>query len=207
MAKYKRKSKLNKTSSIVIILIFILISMSIGYCIWTDSQVVNGHIRFKYKETKIENIEFIDENGDGNYTTLEEDYDGLIKESRLDFLNNYVTYTVDENTDKMEIVIEYGISRAWTVWGRWNYITFKFKNNNPEPMVLQYNKFLEKTIKYDSTLTAPEVINPGEIGEFTISMYMKGNTKLDWGYSKYKFRYKIGEVVKTAYLTFDIIND
>jgi hypothetical protein len=211
MAKYKIKNKLNKLNSITICIIVILFSMTIGYSLWEDSQVITGTIKARYVEPKLENILFDDDTNfedtgitDKNYISDDEDLD-IWGSDRIDFMNSTIVETVNANTNKIELIGNFDIETGWVTAGRTTTYTFYVKNNNPVPMTSGGYTFLEKTIKYEPTFTMPTEIAPGGYGEFKISMRMKGNTDMDWGKIVHKFHYKVGEVTRYAYVTVDMI--
>ena len=208
MAKYKIKKKFNKLNSIAIVLIAILFSMSIGYCIWTDNQIIKGIFKVRYVEPKIENIEIDDDNSfsdnDQVYISKNEDMDLAWASKKIDFKDSSIVKTVDANTNRLDIIGNFDIDTGWSVSGRTVTYTFYIRNNNTEPMKQGTFEFLEKTIKYEPSFTIPEEIGVGQIGEFKISMFMIGNGNLDYGKVAYKFHYKIGEVTRYAYVTVDM---
>ena len=56
MAKYKRKHKKNSVLLIGIAVIAILIFISTGYALWSDTLYINGTANTKYKEPKLDSI-------------------------------------------------------------------------------------------------------------------------------------------------------
>lgn len=209
MAKYKIKRKVNKISSITITLILVLFSISIGFSLWTDRQIVIGNVKARYIEPKLENIQIDDDNSfsdnDEVYVSKNEDKDLAWGGNKIVFMNSSIVNTVNANTNRLDIIGNFDIDTGHSVSGRTVTYTFYVKNNNKIAMTSGGSQFLEKTIKYEPSFTMPETIGVGEIGEFKISMYMKGNQGLDYGKVAYKFHYKVGEITRYAYVTIDMI--
>ena len=56
MAKYKRKHKKNSVLLIGIAVIAILIFISTGYALWSDTLYINGTANARYVEQKLDTI-------------------------------------------------------------------------------------------------------------------------------------------------------
>lgn len=200
MSKYRLKRKTNQTFVIAIVVISLLISVSIGYSLWSDTIFIQVKSNLRYVEPKLENIEFV-KNSDDQYVTRREDYDLSWANRALHFVENSLTETVDENTNKLDLAVKYEVESTWTVSGRTAYFTFDFINNNSVPLTLGSYELIEQTLDYDPTFTMPETIAVGETGQFKISFFMKGNGYLKEGKLVYRIKYQVGEVTRYMYFT------
>lgn len=168
--KYKRK--LNKTLSIAIVLIVILISMSIGYCIWTDSQIIVGNINVKYKEPRLVDISVLEE--DGYYITIDE---GNKPIDAYELKKG----TLVDNEDKIEVIGKLDTYNDLISIARTVNISFSFVNNTGYTLTsVEYEKLPKESNEdefgYDTTISVPDNIAPGETATSTVSFKIKAIT-------------------------------
>lgn len=202
MSKYRLKRKTNQTFVITIVVISLLISVSIGYSLWSDTIFIHVNSNLRYVEPKLENIGFIKDQ-DGDYVSHSEDYsvaDWLTSRS-LDFQGDSLTETVDENTNRLDLDVKYKLVNNYPVGKRQIYISFNFTNNNSLPLTLGSYTLIEKSLGYDLTFTMPETIAAGDSGHFEVTFSIPGSKDYKEGKFVYQIKYQIGEVTRYMYFT------
>lgn len=201
MAKYKRKRKKNSVLLIGIAIIAILIFISVGYSMWSDTLYINGTANAKYKEPKLDTIT-VNKTSD-QYLEYEDDVGLKAFE---------VTSTELNNTDeKIEIVGDYD-RRNWNVSKRNATITLTFVNNYPVTITNGKVTLIEDTSGYSNTSETgyslsteiTETIASNETGKFVITFHLKANSNLLSGTIKYKISYEVDDVTRYLYLTLKI---
>lgn len=201
MAKYKRKRKKNSVLLIGIAIIAILIFISVGYSMWSDTLYIDGTANAKYKEPKLDTIT-INKTND-QYLEFEDDVGLKAFEVKTTQLNN--------TDEKIEVVGNYD-RRGWNVSKRNATITLTFVNNYPVTITNGKATLIEDTSGYSNTsetgysLSAEPTatIASNEIGKFVITFYLKANSNLLSGTIKYKISYEVDDVTRYLYLTLNI---
>ena len=204
MSKYRLKRRTNQTFVIAIVMISLLVSVSIGYSLWSDTIFIHVNSNLRYVEPKLENIEFV-KDSDGDYVSRTEDIDLSAGSKVLTFNGDSLIETIDANTNRLDLSVNYTVKSSWIVSGRTVYITFNFTNNNSVPLTLGSYELIEKTLDYSPTFTMPETIAVGETGHFETSFFMKGNGYLKQGKLVYKIKYQVGEVTRYMYFTITLV--
>lgn len=201
MAKYKRKRKKNSVLLIGIAIIAILIFISVGYSLWSDTLYINGTANAKYKEPKLDTITV--NKTSNQYLEFEDDVTLKAFE---------VTATQLNNTDeKIEIVGDYD-RKNWNVSRRNATITLTFVNNYPVTITNGKVTLIEDTSGYSNTSETgyslsteiTETIASNETGKFVITFHLKANSNLLSGTIKYKISYEVDDVTRYLYLTLNI---
>lgn len=172
MAKNKIKKKFNKLNSIAIVLIAILFSMSIGYCIWTDNQTIIGNFILKYKEPRLVDISVLEE--DGYYITIDE---GNKPIDAYELKKG----TLVDNEDKIEVIGKLDTYNDLISIARKVNISFSFVNNTGYTLTsVEYEKLPKESNEdefgYDTTISVPDNIAPGETATSTVSFKIKAIT-------------------------------
>ena len=101
MAKYRRKHKKNSVLLIGIVVIAILIFISVGYSLWSDTLHINGTENTKYKEPKLDTITV--NQTDGKYFVVED------PTSSIKFVKRVKGTSVNNGDEKIEAVGNYEI--------------------------------------------------------------------------------------------------
>lgn len=204
MSKYRLKRKTNQTFVITIVVISLLISVSIGYSLWSDTIFIHVNSNLRYVEPKLENIKFtVDADGDCVVRKEKSDVDlGRV----LYFNDETLTETVDANTNRLDLYVEYNTQNQAHMWTDTNVtLTFTFTNNNNVPLTLGSYELLEQSLAYPPTFTMPETIEVGQPGTFTTEFEMKAHSKAKIGKYVYKIKYQVGEVTRYMYFTVNLV--
>lgn len=204
MSKYRLKRKTNQTFVIAIVMISLLVSVSIGYSLWSDTLFIHVKSNLRYVEPKLENIEFTrDDVGDCIFRTEKSD----VNLGKCLYLNeDTLTETVDANTNRLDLYVEYNTdNQRWMATDTNVTLTFYFTNNNNVPLTLGTYELLEQTLAYSPTFTMPETIGVGETGTFETKFEITAHSKLKIGKYVYKIKYQVGEVTRYMYFTVNLV--
>lgn len=192
MAKYRRKHKKNSVLLIGIVVIAILIFISVGYSLWSDTLNINGTANTKYKEPKLDTITV--NQTDGKYFVVED------PTSSIKFVKRVKGTSVNNGDEKIEAVGNYEI-RTWNVSGRNVKFSLSFTNNYPVTITNGRTELLENTTGYSITTSQTETIATNGTGTFTIIVTLKENSSLSTGTIKYKVSYNVDGVTRYLYVT------
>ena len=195
MAKYKRRHKKNSVLLIGIAVIAILIFISTGYALWSDTLYIKGTANARYVEQKLETIT-VNKTSD-QYLEFEDDVGATVRAFK-------VKDTQLNNTEeKIEIVGNYE-RRNWNVEKRDAIMRLNFVNNYPITITNGQVTLLEDTTGYSITPTITETVANNQTGTLTITFHLKANSKLLSGTIKYKASYNVDGVTRYIYLTVNI---
>ena len=181
MAKYKRKHKKNSVLLIGIAVIAILIFISTGYALWSDTLYINGTANTKYKEPKLDSITV--NKVDNQYFVFynADDHDNLhaltIKSS-----------SVNNGDEKIEAIANCK-RRSWNVTERTVKLSMTFINNYPVTITNGTATLLQNTTKHSIRTEQTPTVLTNETGVFSILFDLKENSNLSNGTIKYKFSY------------------
>ncbi|MGN1271178.1 MAG: hypothetical protein ACI4UX_04315 [Clostridia bacterium] len=192
MAKYRRKHKKNSVLLIGIVVIAILIFISVGYSLWSDTLNINGTANTKYKEPKLDTITVAQT--DGEYFVVED------PTSSIKFVKEVKGTSVNNGDEKIEAVGNYEI-RTWNVSGRNVEFSLSFTNNYSVTITNGRAELLENTTNYTITTSQTETIATNGTGTFTIIVTLKANSSLSTGTIKYKVSYNVDGVTRYLYVT------
>lgn len=192
MAKYKRRHKKNSVLLIGIAVIAILIFISTGYALWSDTLYINGTANIKYKEPKLDTITV--NQTDGKYFVVED------PTSSIKFVKRVKGTSVNNGDEKIEAVGNYEI-RTWNASGRNVKFSLSFTNNYPVTITNGRTELLENTTGYSITTSQTETIATNGTGTFTIIVTLKANSSLSTGTIKYKVSYNVNGVTRYLYVT------
>ena len=132
-----------------IAVIAILIFISTGYSLWSDTLNINGTANIKYKEPKLDTITVNQKDG--------EDISFEDTVSSLKFVSEVKGTFVNNGDEKIEVVGNYGI-RNWNVSGRDVKFNLSFTNNYPMTITNGTAELLENTTKYSIKTSQTETI-------------------------------------------------
>lgn len=192
MAKYRRKHKKNSVLLIGIVVIAILIFISVGYSLWSDTLNINGTANTKYKEPKLDTITVAQT--DGEYFVVKD------PTSSIKFVKGVKGTSVNNGDEKIEAVGNYEI-RTWNVLARNVEFSLSFTNNYPVTITNGRTELLENTTSYSVTTSQTETIATNGTGTFTIILPLIANSSLSTGTIKYKVSYNVDGVTRYLYVT------
>lgn len=195
MAKYKRKHKKNSVLLIGIAVIAILIFISMGYALWSDTLYINGTANARYVEQKLDTIT-VNKTSD-QYLEFE---DGVGEDVRAFKVKSTELNNTEE---KIEVVGNYD-RRNWNVKKRDVMMRLNFVNNYPVTITNGQVTLLEDTTGYSITPTITETVANNQTGTLTITYHLKANSDLLSGTIKYKASYDVDGVTRYIYLTINI---
>lgn len=175
-----------------IVVIAILIFISVGYSLWSDTLHINGTANTKYKEPKLDTITV--NQTDGKYFVVED------PTSSIKFVKRVKGTSVNNGDEKIEAVGNYEI-RTWNVSGRNVKFSLSFTNNYPVTITSGRTELLENTTGYSITTSQTETIATNGTGTFTIIVTLKANSSLSTGTIKYKVSYNVDGVTRYLYVT------
>lgn len=192
MAKYKRKRKNNITVIFGILIISVLLFISVGYSLWTDTLFINGKVNLNYKEPKLEQITV--NQSDGQYISRDEDY----------FINAITIESSSVNNNEQTIGVEAETSiKSYTLTARDVTFSMSFVNNYSSTISNGKVEVIENTTGQSiNSSTITELVASGETSNFssTFNLTRKVGTSL----LKYKISYDVDGVIRYLYLTINI---
>ena len=192
MAKYRRKRKNNITVIFGILIISVLLFISVGYSLWTDTLSINGKVNLKYKEPKLEQITV--NQTDGQYITRDEDY----------MINALTVESSSVNNNENTIGVEAEVSmKSYTITARDVTFSMSFVNNYSSTISNGKVEVFENTTgrTIDST-TITELVTSGGTANF--SSTFKLTRSVSTSVLKYKIAYDVDGVTRYLYLTINI---
>lgn len=193
MTKYKRRHKKNSVLLIGIAVVAILIFISTGYALWSDTLYIKGTANARYVEQKLDTIT-VNKTSD-QYLEFEDDVG--IKAFK-------VTSTELNNTEeKIEVVGNYE-RRNWNVSKRDAMIRLNFVNNYPVTITNGQIALIEDSTGYSLSAETTATVANNETGTATITFHLKANSDLLSGTIKYKISYNVDGVTRYIYLTINI---
>lgn len=186
MAKYKRKHRTNKTLLIGITIISVLILISTGYSLWSDTLYIKGTASAKYEEPKLEDITV---NKSGNhYISISEDY----------FINALTienTEVLNDTTMKINASISI---KSYTTTSRNAVLTSTFVNNYDTTITNGNVEIVENTTGMSVTNSTTTTVASGETGTIQSNFRITSSTKTST--LKLKISYNVDEVKRYLYL-------
>lgn len=186
MAKYKRKHKINSVLMIGIAVIAILIFISVGYSLWSDTLNINGTANIKYKEPKLENIT-VNKSGD-YYVATSEDY--FIKAL---IINS--TELLNDTTIQINAAISI---KSYTTTSRNVVLTSTFVNNYDTTITNGNVEILENTTGMTVINSTTATVATGETATIQSNFKITSSTKTST--LKLKISYNVDEVKRYLYL-------
>lgn len=195
MAKYKRKHKKNSVLLIGIAVIAILIFISTGYALWSDTLYINGTANARYVEQKLDTIT-VNKTND-QYLEFEDDVGATVRAFKVK------STELNNTEEKIEVVGNYD-RRNWNVEKRDAIMRLNFVNNYPVTITNGQVTLLEDTTGYSITPTITETVANNQTGTLTVTFHLKANSKLLSGTIKYKASYDVDGVTRYIYLTINI---
>lgn len=195
MAKYKRKHKKNSVLLIGIAVIAILIFISTGYALWSDTLYINGTANARYVEQKLDTIT-VNKTSD-QYLEFEDDVGEDVRAFKVK------STELNNTEEKIEVVGNYD-RRNWNVRKRDVMMRLNFVNNYPVTITNGQVTLLEDTTGYSITPTITETVANNQTGTLTITYHLKANSDLLSGTIKYKASYDVDGVTRYIYLTINI---
>ncbi len=195
MAKYRRKHKKNSVLLIGIAVIAILIFISIGYALWSDTLYINGTANARYVEQKLDTIT-VNKTSD-QYLEFEDDVGEGVRAFKVK------STELNNTEEKIEVVGNYD-RRNWNVKKRDVMMRLNFVNNYPVTITNGQVTLLEDTTGYSITPTITETVANNQTGTLTITYHLKANSDLLSGTIKYKASYDVDGVTRYIYLTINI---
>ncbi|MEE1389952.1 MAG: hypothetical protein U0M00_05355 [Clostridia bacterium] len=195
MAKYKRKHKKNSVLLIGIAVIAILIFISTGYALWSDTLYINGTANARYVEQKLDTIT-VNKTSD-QYLEFEDDVGEDVRAFKVK------STELNNTEEKIEVVGNYD-RRNWNVKKRDVMMRLNFVNNYPVTITNGQVTLLEDTTGYSITPTITETVANNQTGTLTITYHLKANSDLLSGTIKYKASYDVDGVTRYIYLTINI---
>lgn len=197
MAKYKRRYKKNSVLLIGIAVTAILIFISIGYALLSDTLYINGTANIKYVEQKLDTIT-VNKTSD-QYLVYQDQkwvtsvaYAFVVKSTQL---NN--------TEEKIEVVGNYR-KRAYNAAGRDVSISLNFTNNYSVPITGGQITLLEDSTGYSLTPTITNTVLTNNTGTIIITFHLEGSSYLKSGTIKYKASYNVDGITRYIYLTINI---
>lgn len=195
MAKYKRRHKKNSALLIGIAVIAILIFISTGYALWSDTLYIKGTANARYVEQKLETIT-VNKTSD-QYLEFEDNVGTTVRAFK-------VKDTQLNNTEeKIEVVGNYE-RRNWNVSKRDAMIRLNFVNNYPVTITNGQIALIEDSTGYSLSAETTATVANNETGTATITFHLKANSDLLSGTIKYKISYNVDSVTRYIYLTINI---
>lgn len=195
MAKYKRRRKKNSVLLIGIAVIAILIFISTGYALWSDTLYINGTANARYVEQKLDTIT-VNKTSD-QYLEFEDDVGEDVRAFKVK------STELNNTEEKIEVVGNYD-RRNWNVKKRDVMMRLNFVNNYPVTITNGQVTLLEDTTGYSITPTITETVANNQTGTLTITYHLKANSDLLSGTIKYKASYDVDGVTRYIYLTINI---
>lgn len=195
MAKYKRRHKKNSVLLIGIAVIAILIFISTGYALWSDTLYINGTANARYVEQKLDTIT-VNKTSD-QYLEFEDDVGEDVRAFKVK------STELNNTEEKIEVVGNYD-RRNWNVKKRDVMMRLNFVNNYPVTITNGQVTLLEDTTGYSITPTITETVANNQTGTLTITYHLKANSDLLSGTIKYKASYDVDGVTRYIYLTINI---
>ncbi len=193
MAKYKRRHKKNSVLLIGIAVVAILIFISTGYALWSDTLYIKGTANARYVEQKLDTITV--NKTSGQYLEFKDNVG--IKAFK-------VTSTELNNTEeKIEVVGNYE-RKNWNVRERDAMIRLNFVNNYPVTITNGQIALIEDSTGYSLSAETTATVANNETGTATITFHLKANSDLLSGTIKYKISYNVDGVTRYIYLTINI---
>lgn len=193
MAKYKRRHKKNSVLLIGIAVVAILIFISTGYALWSDTLYIKGTANARYVEQKLDTITV--NKTSGQYLEFKDNVG--IKAFK-------VTSTELNNTEeKIEVVGNYE-RKNWNVSERDAMIRLNFVNNYPVTITNGQIALIEDSTGYSLSAETTATVANNETGTATITFHLKANSDLLSGTIKYKISYNVDGVTRYIYLTINI---
>ena len=192
MAKYRRKRKNNITVIFGILIISVLLFISVGYSLWTDTLSINGKVNLKYKEPKLEQITV--NQTDGQYITRDEDY----------MINALTVESSSVNNNENTIGVEAEVSmKSYTITARDVTFSMSFVNNYSSTISNGKVEVFENTTgrTIDST-TITELVTSGGTANFSSTFNL--TRRVSTSVLKYKIAYDVDGVTRYLYLTINI---
>ena len=192
MAKYRRKRKNNITVIFGILIISVLLFISVGYSLWTDTLSINGKVNLKYKEPKLEQITV--NQTDGQYIARDEDY----------IINALTVESSSVNNNENTIGVEAEVSmKSYTLTARDVTFSMSFVNNYSSTISNGKVEVFENTTgqTIDST-TITELVTSGGTASFSSTFNLTRN--VGTSVLKYKISYDVDGVTRYLYLTINI---
>ena len=178
MAKYKRRHKKNSVLLIGIAVVAILIFISTGYALWSDTLYIKGTANARYVEQKLDTITV--NKTSGQYLEFKDNVG--IKAFK-------VTSTELNNTEeKIEVVGNYE-RKNWNVRERDAMIRLNFVNNYPVTITNGQIALIEDSTGYSLSAETTATVANNETGTATITFHLKANSDLLSGTIKYKISY------------------
>lgn len=195
MAKYKRRHKKNSVLLIGIAIIAILIFISTGYALWSDTLYINGTANARYVEQKLDTIT-VNKTSD-QYLEFKDDVGEGVRAFKVK------STELNNTEEKIEVVGNYD-RRNWNVKQRDVMMRLNFVNNYPVTITNGQVTLLEDTTGYSITPTITETVANNQTGTLTITYHLKANSDLLSGTIKYKASYNVDGVTRYIYLTVNI---
>lgn len=195
MAKYKRRHKKNSVLLIGIAVIAILIFISTGYALWSDTLYINGTANARYVEQKLDTIT-VNKTSD-QYLEFKDDVGEGVRAFKVK------STELNNTEEKIEVVGNYD-RRNWNVKQRDVMMRLNFVNNYPVTITNGQVTLLEDTTGYSITPTITETVANNQTGTLTITYHLKANSDLLSGTIKYKASYNVDGVTRYIYLTVNI---
>lgn len=195
MSKYKRKHKINSIWISGIAVIAILLFVSTGYALWSDTLYIKGTANIKYKELKLDTITV---NKTSNQYIDFQDGSAISAFSVSDTQLN-------DTDEKIEIVGNYE-RKSYNLSGRNVTFTVNFTNNYSSTMTNGKIELLENSTKYTLTPTTTETVVNGDSGKIVVTVKLSGWSSLGSGSMKYKISYNVNGLTRYLYLTINITN-
>lgn len=195
MAKYKRRHKKNSVLLIGIAVIAILIFISTGYALWSDTLYINGTANARYVEQKLDTIT-VNKTSD-QYLEFEDDVGAAVRAFKVK------STQLNNTEEKIEVVGNYE-RKNWNVEKRDAVMRLNFVNNYPVTITNGQVTLLEDTTGYSITPTITETVANNGTGTLTIAFHLKANSKLLSGTIKYKASYNVDGITRYIYITINI---
>ena len=194
MAKYKRKHKKNRILLSGIAVIAVLLIISTGYSLWSDTLYIKGTANIKFKEQKLDTITV--NKTSNQYLEFEDDTWG----TKAFSVNNTQISNTD---DKIEVIGNY-TKRSYNVSARSVTFTLDITNNYSTTMTNGKITLLENSTRYTITPTITETVVNGKSGTIVVSIRLSGWSSLSSGTIKYKISYDVDGTERYLYLTINI---
>ena len=186
MAKYRRKRKTNKTILIGLISVIVLVSISTGYSLWSETLNIEGNVNLKYSEPKLENIT-VNKSGD-HYVSREEDY--FIKALTVES-----TEVLNDTTMQINATISI---KSYTMTSRDAVLTATFVNNYDKTITDGAVEIMENTTGMTVTNSTTQTVASG--GTATIQSNFRITSSTKTSVLKLRISYKVDDVTRFLYL-------
>lgn len=195
MAKYKRRYKKNSVLLIGIAVTAILIFISIGYALLSDTLYINGTANIKYVEQKLDTIT-VNKTSD-QYLEFEDNVGESVRAFKVK------STELNNTEEKIEVVGNYE-RRNWNVSKRDVMIRLNFVNNYPVTITNGQVTLLEDSTGYSLTPTITNTVLTNNTGTITITFHLERGSYLKSGTIKYKASYNVDGITRYIYLTINI---